>query len=311
MAIISSILNIVSCGLNASLGTGTKGCESFFKKVSSIWLTSEGFKFDGTVALTEEYVQQLQAEGKLIILKGIKTFADNSEDDVLETLDDGTSQVARLGLYQFALQFINGLYFQSALTSLNSFGAYDVMFVDNENNILGTKASDGSLKGFSVGMLQAGRFAFATDSTGQKQALTMQLTERDEVDSSYVFVQSAQIAPYKPKSTDGVNEVVLSYTAIPADDGTTISVKAVLKQDGSAFTGAVFGDFNLKVDGVTGNPTDGTDSVTAGTYVLTVAAISTNEVLAISLYDNSNSRAAIEVDNDLYKSNTVSATAVA
>jgi len=311
MATISNILNIVSCGLNASLGTGTKGCEAFFKKVSSLWLTQEGFKFDGARTLDEDYIQELQAQGKLIILKGIRTFTDNSEDDVLETLEDGTSQVARLGLYQFALQFINGLYFQAALTSLNSFGAYDAIFVDNENNILGTKASDGSLKGFSVGMLQAMRFSFATDTVGQKQGLTLQLTERSEVDSNYVYIQSDAIAPYEPKKQDGVNEVFLEFTAVPADTDTTISVKASLKQDGSVFTGAAYTDFLLTVDNVTGNPTAGNDSTTPGTYVLTVAAVSTNEVLGISLYDNSNNRTAIELANCLYKSNTASATVTA
>ena len=309
MAIISNILNIVSCGLNASLGTGNKGCKAFFKKVNSIWLTPQGFKFDGAQTFNEEYIQLLQAEGKLIVLKGIKTFADNSEDDVLETLEDGTSQVARLGLYQFALQFVNGLYFQAALTSLNSFGSYDVTLIDNENNVLGTKASDGSLKGFSVGMLQAGRFSFATDSTGQKQALTLQLTERGEVDSNYVYVQGSAL-DFAPKSVDGVNEVGVSYSAVPASAGTTITVKAILKQDGSVFTGALFGDFNLKVNGVTANPTAGDDSATPGTYVLTVGAISTNDVMSISIYDNANSRGAIELDNTMYKSNTASATAV-
>lgn len=309
MATISNILNVVSCGLNASLGTGTKGCEAFFKKVSSFWLTQEGFKFDGARTLDEDYVQELQAEGKLIVLKGIKTFTDNSEDDVLETLEDGTIQTARLGLYQFAVQFINGLYYHSALHSLSSFGAYDVLFVDNDDNILGTAASDGSLKGFTVGQLQASKLSFATDAVGQKQGLMLQLTERSEVDSNYVYVQGSGL-DFSPKQIDGVNEVVLSFASAPANLATTISVKAVLKQDNSVFTGAAFGDFLLKVDGVTGNPTGGDDSVTAGTYVLTVAALATNEVLDISLYDNVNNRAAIELDNCLYKSNTATATVV-
>lgn len=311
MATISTIKNLVTCGLNAVLGTGTKGCEAFFKKVSSIWLTKEGFKFDGTRELSEEYIQELQAEGKLIVLKGVKTFTDNSEDDVLETLEDGTSQVARLGLYNFGVQFINGLYFQAALSSLNSFGAYDTLFVDNDNNILGTKASDDSLTGFTTGMIQADRFMFATDSTGQKQGLKLQLLERSELDKNYVYLSNSQYPTFEPKKVDGINEVALSFTAVPADSATSISVKATLKQDGSVFTGAAYTDFNLKVDGVTANPTAGDDSTTEGTYVLTVGALSTNEVLGISLYDNTNSRSAIELDNVLFKSNTASTTVTA
>ena len=310
MATIATIKNLVTCGLNAVLGTGTKGCESFFKKVSSIWLTAEGFKFDGSEEMDEAYIQQLQAEGKLIVLKGVKTFTDNSEDDVLETLEDGTSQVARLGLYQFAVQFINGMYYQAALNSLNSFGAYDVLFVDIDNNILGTEASDGSLKGFSVGMLQAGRFMFATDTTGQKQSLVMQLTDRKEVDSNYVFMSNAQYPAFSPNKVSGVNEVLAVFTAVPSDAGTTISVKTTLKQDGSAFALGAYTDFILKVDGATGNPSAGTVAAT-GIWTLTVTALSTNEVLAIGLYNNVDSRGAVEFDNVLYKSNTATSTVVA
>lgn len=311
MAQLSNILNLVTCGLGSVYGTGTKGCEAFFKKVASVWLTPDDFTFDGAQTLNETYAQQLQAEGKLIVLKGVKTFSDNSEDDVLETLDDGTSQVARLGLYQFAVQFINGLYYQKALTSLNSFGAYRVLFVDTEGNILGTQASDGSLAGFTLGMLQAGRFMFATDTTGQKQALSMQLLDRKEVDSDHVFISHKQLGSFNPKKLDGVNEVSLEFTAVPTDTATSISVKATLKQDGSAFTGADYQNFLLKVDGVTANPTAGDDSATAGTYVLTVGALSTNEELVIELYDVSNSREAIEIDNVLYKSDTATTTVVA
>ena len=310
MATILNILNLVSCGLTASLGTGTKGCEAFFKKVSSLWLTPSGFVFDGTRTLDEEYIQELQAEGNLIVLKNIKTFTDNSEDDVLETLDDGTSQVARLGLYQFVMMFINGLYFQAALTSLNSFAQYDAIFVDKENNILGTKASNGSLKGFSLGMAQASRFSFATDTTGQKQGFTVQLTERSEVDSDYVYVQGSGL-DFSPKKIDGVNEVNLEFASAPADGETSISVKATLRQDSSVLTGGDYEDFLLKVDNATSNPTAGDDSATPGTYVLTVSALATNEVLDLSLYDTANNREAIELDSSLFKSNTLSATVTA
>ena len=102
-------------------------------------------------------------------MKGAKTFTDNSSEDIIETLEDGTKQVATLGLYEFALTFINGLAFFAALHSLNSFGSYNVLFVDRDGNILGTKSDSGSLKGFSLNMLQAMKLSFPSDSVGQKR----------------------------------------------------------------------------------------------------------------------------------------------
>lgn len=310
MATLINIINLVQCGLAATLGTGTKGCKAFFKKVTSVWLTPQGFVFDGTKVLELSYIQQLQAEGNLIVIKGIRTFTDNSEDDVIETLDDGTKQVARLGKYEFAMQFINGLFFHAALHSLSSFGDYDVILVDREDNILGTKASNGSLKGFTSGMLQAAKLSFATDSTGQKEGFMMQLLERGELDTNYVFIDKDKLDFSPNTDLDGINEVELSFVGVPANLATAITIKAITKQDGKAFSGATFVDFLLTVDGTTSNPTAGDDSTLAGTYPLTVAALSTNEVLAIGLYDVSNNRDAITLGGALYKSNTTSATVV-
>jgi hypothetical protein len=310
MAILSTILNLVLCGLTASLGTGLKGCKPFFKKVTAIWLTPQGFKYDGTVALTESYINQLKAEGNLIVLKGIRTFTDNTEDDVKETLDDGIKQVTRLGLYEFAIMFINGLYFHAALHSINSQANYDATFIDRDGNILGTLAADGSLKGFTLGMFQAKGLDFATDTTGQKEGAEIQLTERVELDTSYVFIQRESLT-FNPNLITGVNEIVLSFASAPADAEEAVNVKAVRKQDGAAFTGVDYLLFTLSVDGVTGNPSAGDDSVLEGTYVLTVSALSEDEVLALSLFDNAQNRDGVVVGDDTYKSNTITAVVTA
>ena len=101
MAVIQNILNLVECGLAATLGTGTKGCKPFFKKVYSMWLTPQGFTYDKSRTLDATYINELKAEGKLIVLKGIRTFTDNTPDDDVETLEDGTEDVVKLGLYKF------------------------------------------------------------------------------------------------------------------------------------------------------------------------------------------------------------------
>ena len=284
MATISDILNVVQCGLGNTLGTGTKGCEAFFKKTASLWITKRGFKYDSTRTLNNAYIEELKASGDLIILKRVKTFEDNSSDDTIETLSDQTSSVASLGLYQFTYGFTKGLGFLSALASLRSFNSYDVAFVDVENNILSTSASDGSMKGFSTNMLNPSRLSFATDSEGiQKQYITLQLSERDELDTDRrVFVDKGSLeSGFYPKTIDGVNEVVVAFSVVPSAGSSTtqITAKATLKQDGSAFTGASHTQFSVTNNGSPSNPTSGNDNATAGTYVLTIPTYAEDDVL--------------------------------
>lgn len=311
MATTVEIGNLVNCGVGVALGTGEKGCEAVLQAATSLALVPRGFKFDKTADITTDstYFKQLQAEGKLTVLKGIKEFTTNREENVKQTDADGTISVTRKGLYAFNVKFQKGFAFQAALSSLDSFGVYDMLIIDQIGNILGTEAEDGSLKGFSTGMVDADGLDFATFSTKMMQGFTFQFLSADEVNTDYYFISNKELS-WKPQKLDGVNEVELSFTATPADAATTISVKAKLKQGGSAFTGALYTDFLVKVDGVTANPTGGDDSATAGTYVLTVAALSTNEVITVDLYDNSNNRIAIDIDGDLYKSVSVSATVV-
>lgn len=307
MATIAEIANLIDCGTNA-LGTGTKGCEDVLKTVKSLYITKKGFVYDGTAELTQSYIQQLQAEKKLIILHDVNELTPTLEEDVKETAEDGQMYVTRKGLYSFKAKFRNGFAFEAALASLRSFGAYDMSFVDYDGNVLGT-ASGTSFKGFSLGMLENDGISMGNNTTRQSQSISFQFIERDELDVNSFFISNKSLN-WSPQRQEGVNQVKLQFTSAPANAGTSISVKATLRQGGGILTGLTFSDFLLTVDGVTSNPTAATDAVVPGTYVLTVAALSTNEVLAISLYDNANSRAVISLDSDLYQSNTETATVV-
>jgi len=308
MAAQNTIYNLVLCGLSAVLGTGTKGCKQFLKKATALWFVPDGFEFDGAEALDETYIKLLQAQGNLIALKGAKTFTDNSSEDVIETLEDGTKQVATLGMYEFALTFINGMAFHAALHSLNSFGSYNVLFVDRDGNILGTKSASGNLKGFSLNMLQGMKLSFPSDSVGQKEGIGFQMSTRRELDSDYVYISADQLNGFQPQLIDGINEVVLAYDSVPANLGTEIVVTAKLKQNQNVFTGALTDDFLITRDGVTESQT--VLESPSGTYTFTVAALATNEAIVAQLYDTANTRAIVTLDSDLYKSNATATVVV-
>ena len=304
---LGELLNTITCGASDVLGTGLKGCRPFFKKVTAIWLTPAGFEYDSSQILDADYVNTLKQEGNLIVIKGVRTFTDNSGEDNIDELEDGTKQVARLGLYEFALAFVNGLYYHSALHSLNSFGNYDVTFIDRDGSILGTQAASGQMKGMTAGMVQGMKFSWATDTQGQREGLGVQLLERAELDKDFLLVQGSQLT-FDANKVDGINEVLLSWTVAPVDSATTVTIKAVRKQDGAAFTGLPAANWLFKNNGASEVVT-GDDSATAGSYVLTVSALATNDVIEASIFDTGNINV-VDLLGDLYKSNTLTATTV-
>ncbi len=305
MAILNNIINLVACGASGVLGTGFKGCRPYFKKTKDLWFVPRGFVFDGTKELDVTYAQQLQAEGNLIVVKGITTFTDNSSDDQIETLEDGTKRVTTLGLYEFLVQFVNGLYFHTALFSLSSFGNYDVLYVDTAGNLLGTQATNGSLKGFSVGMLQGQRLTWATDTAGQREGLAFQLTERTELDENPAYIQKQ--ASFDPRTLEGVNESTLSYVNAPAAADTTLTVKVVTRQDEKPVSGISTTDFKVTINDVV-TPITAAEVGSTGVYTLTLAALASSDVVDVRLYDTVESRVGISLDGSLYKSSTITAT---
>lgn len=307
MATIAEIINLVSAGATSVLGTGTKGFRPSLKKVTTLWLLSSGFKLDKTRVLDEDYVGELQESGDLIVVKGIRAFTDNSEEDQNETLEDGTMAVTRLGLYSFAINFINGMYFHAALHSLSGFSNYDILMIDRDGSVLGTESSDGSIKGFTVGMLQADKLTFASDTTAAREGLRFQLLDRAELDKEYAFIHHNEL-DFNPNRVEGINEVLITYPSVPADAATTFAVKAVRKQDRQPVTGLVVTNFLVTKGGATITPT-GVAEVN-GVYTFTVDALATNDELAVQLYTSAGNTNVVTLDQDKYKSNEATATVV-
>lgn len=306
MATLLSILNLIACGADAVLGTGGRGCKAALERVSAIWLLPTGTVLDGTQVLDATYVQLLQAEGKLIVLRGVQSWADNTPDDVTEDLEGGTKLFVRGAKYEFEASFINGLDFNAALNTLSSQGSYDAIFVDVSGNIMGTKSLTGDLKGFTLGMVRSKKLTWGSDTAAQREGLMIQLLERVEVDKDFAFIQGDQLN-FSPTSIDGVNQVDINLSAPVA--GTSITATAKMRVGGKPFTGVAFGEWRSTLNGVTSNPTAGNES-SPGTYVLTVPTIATNDVVTLELYDVANNRSIVSIDSALWKSNTDSETAL-
>lgn len=307
MSTLNNSGNVIVCGASGALGTGLKGCLARFKKAKKFLLTSSSYVFDGAVDFTDAYIATLVASGDVIAFDGVSSIEDLSTQNSYTDIGDGVEVLENEGLVKVKIKFIKGMYQHKVLSSYNGNGQYSFAAVDDSGTLIGTTATNGSLKGFTLGIHQTevieGIFATNTPS----ESFIVQFVNTSEF-ANYYLKQSDD--DFNGLNIPSVNEIVLTLTA-PAGTDTVVTINAVRKQDGSPFTGAVFGQFLIKTNGATTNPTGGDDSVTAGTYVLTgITALAATDIVSANLYNNTDSRPAIDVSGDYYKSNTSSATVV-
>ena len=310
MATLDNSLNVIACGAQGALGTGTKGCKATFREARKFLLTSQGYKFDGTQDFTDEYVKSLSASGEVIVLDGVSSVEELTTQNTYTDIGRGVEVLDNEGLYGFKIKFIKGMYNQRILNSLSGNGVYDISAIDSTGKMMGTVASDGtSAKGFTLGVHQVEMLEGILATNTAKESFKIQLTETSEM-SNPAFKDVD--ADFNGLNVVPVNEVVLEWGVIPSDTDTSVTIKAKRFQDGKPFTGATFEQFIIKNGTTTINPTGGDDSVTAGTYVLTgITAVATSDIISAQVWDNTNQVAGIEVDGDLYKSSAITKTVVA
>ncbi len=300
--------NLGICGAADVLGTNTeKGCADLIIAAHSLWLLRPSLTIPAGTEIDLAYITTLQKAGDLIVIQGINTFEENGSDDAIETLDDDTMILTNRGKYKFLSTFTHGLYFNEALGSIDGHSNWRTAIVDKEGSILLTELTAGGFKGFKTGMITRKKLQFPSNTTGLKQGLEWQLLDRAEMDDNYVLWQSENLG-FDPRQVEPVTQVELTLVNAPADTDVIITVKAVVRRGRQdAVAAALFGQWLQTIDGATENPTAGDDSGTAGTYVLTIGAISSGEVGLFQMYDNGNNSNIIEIAGDgLYKSNILS-----
>lgn len=300
------LANLGVCGAGNALGTNIdNGCADILKAAHSIWLVSPSLVIAEDEDITLTYIQTLQAQGKLVILQGVNTFEENGSDDAVETLADDTMITTNEGKYKFMATFVHGMYFQIALGSVRGYGNWRTMYVDKEGKILLTENATGGFKGFKTNEIKRSKLSMPSNSESMKQGLEFQLTERFEMDD-YPVVWYPENLGFDPRQVEPITQVHLELVNAPADTDTTLTIKATFRRGKKdAFSGAAFGDWLATANGATSNPTAGDDSVTEGTYILTVSALVSGQTGSIKLYDNGNNRDVVTVDGSLFKSNTL------
>ena len=273
MANLSVISNLLNCGVSDAQGLGLAHCKFNFNDMAggATLFLNRGTELPSDFTLAS--LRALQVAGKLKVASNPFSVEIQNADDQKETSSGGVTAVATKGLYGFMFKYVNGLLFDTALSSLNSQNAYDVVLIDSSGNALFATSKSGKRTGFSAGMVNAMMIDFASGATTTKTGVEFQFTNREQMDNGKTFINSDEI-DFSLLELNGVNQLQISLVA-PADGATTVIGKIVSKYDGTLTSPELdLADFTIggpTATAVTVNATGGLEitlgAVTAGQSV--------------------------------------------
>ena len=311
MGLFGDIKNKVDCSI-AALGTGQKFCKFNIALVNGFYAVKRGTTIADATEFNKAYLQGLVQQGIAIALIDAVSFTDDSADDTIETTQSGVEIKANLGRYKFTLEYKKGEYFNKALSSLDSFGVYDIILVDEDDNFLLTESKSGTGKGFKAGMFSPNKRKFNDGSVATSKSITFQLLDRSEQDDRLIWIDSEQ-SGFSSSEVDGINDITASFVTNPEDLDTTIEIDLISSADNNTgLAGLVTANFQVLVDDVVTATTFVESAIVPGRYVGTIAALATNDVVKVQLWDATATPQvnAIIVGDDIYRSNILEGTVV-
>lgn len=312
MGLFGTIKNTLECSLSA-LGTGANNCPFEIKLVTGIYAVARGETIADADDFDKDYVQEKIQQGEWIPLIDAIGFLDESADDTIQTTQSGTEIKANLGKYKFTLEYKKGEYFNKAMSSLDSFGKFDIILVDEAGNWLLTENSSGVGKGFKAGMFSPLKTKLNDGSVATSKSITFQLLDRAEWDDRLVWMDVSQTG-FSPDEADGANDILISFTAAPSNTDATIVIDLVSTADNSTvLSGLITANFLVTQDDVVNTTTWAESATISGQYTGTLTGtLSTDEVVVVQLWDATTTPQtnAIIVGDDIYQSNALTATVV-
>lgn len=147
-----SLLNSLNCIADAG-NTGIGACSLDFKKITGAILTPKGYTIEAAdlvdsatlMAKLQADTQAANKAARIYPVMGFVNAEDNSTGLQKQTFGYGVEAPVRDGINNWTFQFVKGgLTLLQKLRLFNKSTAYDFLFVDDENKILGTASSDGT-----------------------------------------------------------------------------------------------------------------------------------------------------------------------
>lgn len=292
MASLNNITNLIKCGLSGISGFATAHCKFNWNDMSggAILLLRKNTELPEDITLAS--LKELIKTGKAVFLKTIYSFEVATSENQEETSSGGQIAVATKGLYAFSFKFINGLFYDNALATLNSYNAWDVVFVDSSGNVL-YQNNNGKRKGFTSGMVDATPIDFGAGAVTTKTGVRMQLINRREMDLNKVGID-ANALDFSVLELEDVNQLEVSLNAV-SDGDLAITGKIVSKWD-SSLTSTEIDIADLTVTGATASAATVAEN---GTLNIVVSAVSTDDVITVGL-----NGVFEDTEGVLFKSNT-------
>ncbi len=298
------MVNKKACGASGIYGANnSKGCPFDFQNIEGVGIISPSAKFVAG-AVNEVSVKALQLAGQLEVLQGVDGVEFTSDEDTITASTNGTKRKTLLGKYQIKVTFVEDFFFQSVLTTIDSFKTWNTFLWDANGNYLFTERDNGDVYGFSTGMISAGMFQFSNNDALQSQTLEFQWTKRKELDLDYAYIDNSEL-DFDPTSYEGVVQATVDFTAIPSNTDTTILVEALYTRGGINLDATLTDNAQWKVLVNDVEATIASVTLLNNVYTITIPALATGEVVKVSL------NGIIDVTGDcLYKSNTATVTVV-
>ena len=301
MGQISQIVNNLSCGANAQMGTGTKFCPQDIENPTVVVFAEKGTKIAPATDFNLAYFQEMQQKGKLIVLNGVVSFTDNTSENEVGTREStGIKYGTMLPPYDFTFTFDNGLQYYKALAKLEGSKNYDMFLFDVKNDMFGALDRQGNFRGLDCQYIGVGSYKIGKENA---QNLMVQLS-RSDFDNSVAWIANENLDFTAEQDLDGYNDIDISLNA-PSNLDTFIEIKVNAKANNKlvALTGLAKEDFLLKVDNGNVVITTLTASAISGEYTLTVPTLNIGENISLQLFDSTKNASIINIDGTMYKSN--------
>ena len=307
MATGNELINLGVCGVGSLKGYNqTKGCSIPFKDIVTMYVTEPDTQFDLTQEFNEDYIKSFQLASELNVLNRIETVTEEGTDPNIFTSPRGIEIETVPPIYKFKAIWLQDLWLNAQLESLEGNYHKRVIFVDSAGNILMTSGTDeNKARGFLVSSIYKDRNIFQSPGVAPQQGLNIQLDNSKELDTTQYKIIAADNLDFDPSRVEPIVQAYIAFTAIPTNAGTTIEFDVFLDRGRKTkVTGlTTSGDFKVLINGTQEADSVATD--TSGSYSMTTTALATDEVVKVSI------NGVKEVVGDaLYVSNTASVTVV-
>lgn len=312
MSTLKSIAGKSSSCSEAQANTGKKGCLQEFGTPLSAIIVSKGYSIPSTQELTQTFINEQIQKGLMIPLMEASSFEDQSSDDAYSTNAAGVERLNLKGLPKYKLMFEEGHEFYREMANLESFKSKDIILIDDEGNWAMSVNSDGSYGGFSAGQITPEmRSTKVQGGDAESKSLVIQFTDRYQWDVAYEIFDRSQLG-LDLDSIQGVNGVDISFVAVPAASDTDLTVSVLLSADkATPVLGMETSDFYVAVNGTESSITAAAVVGKDGQYTLSGVTLVASDVVTVQTLDASLNSTAINIDEDLFRSDISSETVVA